>query len=61
MRFFKELLIVGRGKPEFEVFHAGRNIKLDDSDQIIFGVGRDAPETIDLTIRNKSGKKELSN
>ena len=56
---YQGALVVGRVKPGFEVFHAGRNIKLDDSDQIIFGVGRDASETIDLTIRNKSGKKRI--
>ena len=56
---YQGALVVGRVKPGFEVFHAGRNIKLDHSDQIIFGVGRDASETIDLTIRNKSGKKRI--
>ena len=56
---YQGALVVGRVKPGFEVFHAGRNIKLDHSDQIIFGVGRDASETIDLTIRNKSGKNRI--
>ena len=55
---YQGALVIGRVKPGFEVFHAGRDIKLDDSDQIIFGVGRDALETIDLTIRHKSGKKQ---
>ena len=30
---YQGALVVGRVKPGFEVFHAGRNIKLDHSDQ----------------------------